>query len=83
MAEIISFPVEAGLYHTVLVVDDEPAIRGVVCEYLRDCGMNPIAAENADQAMALITEGTSIDLVFSDVRMPGTLDGFGLARWIL
>jgi DNA-binding NtrC family response regulator len=72
-----------GPRHTVLVVDDEPAIRGVVCEFLRDCGLNPIAAENADQAVALIERGIPIDLVFSDVRMPGNRDGYGLARWIL
>ena len=67
----------------MLVVDDEPAIRGVVCEFLKDSGLNPVAVENADQAVALISQGMSIDLVFSDVRMPGTLDGYGLARWIL
>ena len=81
MAEIVPFPAEQR--HTVLVVDDEPAIRGVVCEFLKDSGLNPVAVENADQAVALIRQGMSIDLVFSDVRMPGKLDGFGLARWIL
>jgi DNA-binding NtrC family response regulator len=83
VVDIVSFPVESGPRHTVLVVDDEPAIRGVVCEFLRDCGLNPIAAENADQAVALIERGIPIDLVFSDVRMPGSRDGYGLARWIL
>jgi DNA-binding NtrC family response regulator len=84
VADIIPFPVEAAQqHHTVLVVDDEPAIRGVVCEFLRDCGLNPVAAEDADQAVALIERGLAVDLVFSDVRMPGKLDGYGLARWIL
>jgi DNA-binding NtrC family response regulator len=83
MAEIVPFPIETGQRHTVLVVDDEPAIRGVVCEFLKDCGFNPVAAENADRAVALIEGGLRVDLVFSDVRMPGARDGYGLARWIL
>ncbi len=83
MAEVIPFPLEYNQQHTVLVVDDEPAIRGVLCEFLRDCGLNPVSAENSDQAVEIIKARTDIDLVFSDVRMPGRLDGCGLARWIL
>ena len=82
MAEVIPFPVEHSLRHTVLVVDDEPAIRGVLCEFLRECGFNSLSAENADQAIILIAGGSAVDLVFSDVRMPGSMDGCGLARWI-
>lgn len=83
MAEILTFPIDHGPRHTVLVVDDEPAIRGVLCEFLRDCGLATLSAENADQALRLIRGGSGIDLVFSDVRMPGGMDGIGLARWIL
>ena len=83
MAEIVPFPAESTPSHTVLVVDDEPAIRGVVCEFLKVCGLTPNAAVNAVCAIALIEQGTAIDLVFSDVRMPGSMDGYGLARWIL
>jgi len=67
----------------VLVVDDEPAIRGVLCEFLQECGLAPIAVENADQALAVLDDPEPVDLVFSDVRMPGSMDGYGLARWIL
>jgi DNA-binding NtrC family response regulator len=83
MADVVPFPVEYGKSYAVLVVDDEPAIRGVLCEFLKECGLSPISAENADEAMILIQRGTAIDLVFSDVRMPGQLDGCALARWIL
>lgn len=82
MSEVIPFPVEYGQRHTVLVVDDEPAIRGVLCEFLCECGLHPQAAENAARAIAIIEHG-GVDLVFSDVRMPGAMDGYGLARWIL
>ena len=83
MAEFLAFPDANDPRFTVLVVDDEPAIRGVLCEFLRECGLQSLGAENADQALTLIRGGSAIDLVFSDVRMPGAMDGLGLARWIL
>ena len=83
MAEIIPFPTETDAPFRVLVVDDEPAIRGVLCEFLQECGLAPIAVENADQALAVLDDPEPVDLVFSDVRMPGSMDGYGLARWIL
>jgi len=64
-------------------VDDEPAIRGFLYDYLSECGFNPLAVESGDAAVRLLEKDNSIDLVFSDVRMPGTLDGFGLARWLM
>lgn len=66
----------------VLVVDDEAAIRGFLCEYLRDFGFHALGVESGDSAVRLLNLGLAADLVFSDVRMPGRYDGFGLARWI-
>jgi len=83
MAEIIAFPIEDQRRHTVLIVDDEPAIRGFLYDYLTECGFNPLAVESADAAVKLLEKGLAIDLVFSDVRMPGTMDGFDLARWVM
>src|SRR5579872_497828 len=83
MADIVAFPREAEPRHTVLVVDDEPAIRAVLCEYLRDCGFQPLSAATGDEAVQVIQREATIDLVFSDVRMPGEIDGYGLARWIM
>jgi len=83
MADVIPFPGEYAQRYTVLVVDDEPAIRGVLCEFLGECGLGSLSAEDAGQAVAIIESGAAVDLVFSDVRMPGAMDGCGLARWIL
>jgi CheY-like chemotaxis protein len=83
MAEVVPFPVEYSQRYTVPVVDDEPAIRGVLCEFLADCGLNSLTTGNADEAVAIIGSGESVDLVLSDVRMPGAMDGCDLARWIL
>jgi DNA-binding NtrC family response regulator len=83
MAEIIVFPFEDQHRHTVLIVDDEPAIRGFLYDYLSESGFNALTAASADEAVKLLETETAIDLVFSDVRMPGTLDGFGLAHWVM
>ncbi|MFL5256720.1 MAG: response regulator [Rhodopila sp.] len=68
--------------HTILVVEDDPLVRMPIAEYLRDCGYIVVEAGDAQEAMALIDTDRSVSLVFSDVRMPGSVDGFGLASWI-
>lgn len=69
---------------TVLIVEDEILVRMVLADYLQDCGFKIIEAANADEALAFINEpSVQVDLVFSDVRMPGSIDGFALATWLL
>jgi DNA-binding response OmpR family regulator len=82
MAEIIAFPREEH-HHTVLIVDDEPAIRGFLYDYLSESGFHPLTVASGDEAARLLASGAAIDLVFSDVRMPGSLDGYDLARWVM
>jgi CheY-like chemotaxis protein len=67
--------------HTVLVVEDEMMVRMPIAEYLRDCGYNVVEAGNASEAIAVMNAGDAVNLVFSDIRMPGKMDGFGLAEW--
>ena len=68
---------------TILVVEDDVLIRMPIAQYLRDCGYRVIEAVNADEAMTvLLHRDTVVDIVFSDIEMPGTIDGFGLAKWI-
>jgi CheY-like chemotaxis protein len=69
--------------HTVLVVEDEVLIRLVIADYLRECGYRVHEAVSAEEAVAILqAPDVSIDVVFSDVEMPGDMDGFGLARWV-
>jgi DNA-binding response OmpR family regulator len=68
--------------HSVLLVEDEVLIRMSVAEYLRDCGYRVIEAGNADEAVKVLNADAAIDVVCSDVQMPGTMDGFGLAQWV-
>jgi DNA-binding NtrC family response regulator len=67
--------------HTVLVVEDEMMVRMPIAEYLRDCGYNVVEAGNANEAIAVMDSDGPVSLVFSDVRMPGKMDGFALAEW--
>jgi|SRR5580693_3067371 DNA-binding NtrC family response regulator len=68
---------------TVLVVEDEVLIRMPIAQYLRDCGYKVIETANADEAMTVLShKETVVDIVFTDIEMPGALDGFGLAKWV-
>ncbi len=67
--------------HTVLVVEDELMVRMPIAEYLRDCGYNVLEAANASEAIAAVDTEGPVSLVFSDIRMPGKMDGVGLAEW--
>jgi DNA-binding NtrC family response regulator len=68
---------------TVLVVDDDVLVRMPIAQYLRDCGYKVIEAANADEAMTLLQDREIVvDVVFTDIEMPGSIDGFGLAKWI-
>jgi CheY-like chemotaxis protein len=59
----------------VLVVDDEPLLLMVVAETLRDAGYNVIEAGTSDMAVELLKEHSDIDLLISDIKMPG-LSGY-------
>jgi CheY-like chemotaxis protein len=65
---------------TVLVVEDNPALRRVVVLRLTGLGYKVLEAENAEAALVILAGETPIDLVFADVVMPGKLDGHDLAR---
>jgi CheY-like chemotaxis protein len=67
---------------TVLVVEDEILVRMVIGDYLRECGYRVIEAGNAAEALTVLQSSETVDIVFSDVQMPGDMDGFGLARWV-
>ncbi|MGH6928217.1 MAG: response regulator [Dongiaceae bacterium] len=67
---------------TVLVVEDDVLVRLDLAEELRARGVAVIEAGDAHQATKVLESGWRIDLVVSDVQMPGAMDGFGLAAWI-
>lgn len=67
---------------TILVVDDEPLIRLVIADYLRDCGYRVFEAGSPDDAVAILQADLRIDVVFTDLELPGRSSGLELARWI-
>jgi PAS domain S-box-containing protein len=64
----------------VLVVEDQEAVRAVACGFLEDFGYEIVEAGDGFQALAVLQEQDDIDLMFSDVVMPGGMNGFDLAQ---
>ena len=64
----------------ILVVEDELLIRVLLCEELREAGYDVIEAFNADEALAVLQSPVCVDMIVSDVRMPGSMDGMALLR---
>jgi CheY-like chemotaxis protein len=67
---------------SVLVVEDEFFLRYVTAEYLEDCGFSVLQAANADEAVGLLQRNRDVGAVFSDIQMPGSMNGLDLAHWI-
>jgi DNA-binding NtrC family response regulator len=66
----------------VLVVEDEVLIRLATADHLRSCGFKVLEAATGVEAQELIQAGPRVDIVFSDITMPGRLDGVALAQWL-
>lgn len=64
----------------VLVVDDEDDVRELACEFLADIGFAVIPARNGAEALAVLERGDPIHLLFTDIAMPGDIDGVALAQ---
>src|SRR6266567_8696348 len=70
----------------VLVVEDELVLRMRAVDIVEDAGFTPLEAVNADDALALLESRSDIELLFTDIQMPGSMDGLKLAfavheRW--
>ena len=85
-ADIADWPapeaVEQAQAKTILVVEDDPKVAEATTALLDMIGYRTFHAENASEALARLGEGQAIDLVFSDVVMPGSMNGIDLAREI-
>ncbi|MDX3967649.1 MAG: response regulator [Bradyrhizobium sp.] len=70
----------------VLVVEDEPMLLLMAGDIVEDAGLHPLLAGNADEAIRILEARQDVRVVFTDVRMPGSMDGVRLAlvvreRW--
>lgn len=75
-----SLPLGHG--ETVLIVEDNPKVRKLSVERIRDLGFKTEEASNGDDAYRMLTNGIHADVVFSDLVMPGVLNGYDLAAKI-
>lgn len=69
-----------GQRHVVLVVEDESLIRTTAVDMVEQAGFEAIAASNAEEAIRILESRNDIRAVFTDVQMPGALDGLKLAQ---
>ena len=63
----------------VMVIEDEYFIRAMIADELRNWGFQVVECGTADEAMELLIAGADVSIVFSDVRMPGSMDGAAFA----
>ncbi|MFJ2539558.1 ATP-binding protein [Pseudomonas sp. NPDC087614] len=70
-----------GGHETILVVEDNEAVRASAVELLREEGYRVLTAGNGDVAMQMLLEGCDVDLIFTDVVMPGLIKSSDLFAW--
>jgi CheY-like chemotaxis protein len=74
--------IESG-NETILVVEDDAMVRASVVSQLRSLGYQTLPAANADEALAIVDSGATFDLLFTDVVMPGLMNGRRLADEVI
>ena len=65
------------LQSTVLVVEDDEVLRMCAAEVVAEASFSPVEAADADEAVAILESRSDIALVFTDIQMPGSMDGLG------
>jgi CheY-like chemotaxis protein len=66
----------------ILIVEDEALVRLSAVGMLEDAGFRMIEAANSDEALELLAADSDVQLLFTDVNMPGIIDGLALARQV-
>jgi CheY-like chemotaxis protein len=66
----------------VLVVEDEAIVRLVIAIHLADHGFSVVETASAGEAVSILKDDRFVVVVFSDISMPGAMDGVDLAKWI-
>lgn len=66
---------------TVLIVEDDPLLRMLAADVVSDAGLVSLEASGADEAQEILRQRSDIGVLFTDIDMPGSMDGIGLAHW--
>src|SRR3981081_4959002 len=69
-----------GSFANVLVVEDEMMLRMRAADIVEDAGFSSVEAVNADEALSILESRSDISLLFTDIQMPGSMDGLKLAH---
>jgi two-component system, response regulator PdtaR len=64
----------------ILVVEDDPFLRMLAVEFVNEAGFETLEARDADQAIAILESCSGIAVLFTDINMPGSMDGLQLAH---
>ena len=64
----------------LLIAEDDVSVRAMICGFLRDAGFDVTEAGDADEAVAILESSSPFDVLFSDVKMPGSISGRELAH---
>jgi two-component system, response regulator PdtaR len=75
-------PAPAHEQATILIVEDDVLVRAMAADELREQGYSVVEAASADEALSVLHSNVGVDLLMTDVRMPGSLDGATLARTV-
>jgi PAS domain S-box-containing protein len=76
----VAAPAPARGHETILVVEDDPLVQGYVIAQLGSLGYRTLTASDGATALALVDQGASFDLLFTDIIMPGGMNGRELAE---
>ena len=68
--------------HRVLIVEDDETLRWVMSEGVKLLGLDVAECSTADEALILLGRPPSVDLIITDIQMPGSINGLGLARLV-
>ncbi|MFE1601106.1 response regulator [Methylobacterium sp. ID0610] len=71
---------DGGQVETVLVVEDELLLLDLVTAELEDAGLTVHQAASADAALEMLATDLAVDVLFTDIRLPGPIDGWALAE---
>jgi CheY-like chemotaxis protein len=66
----------------ILLVEDDPFLRMAAIDLIEDAGFEAAVAENGDEAIHILETRSDVRIVFTDIQMPGTMDGMKLARTV-
>lgn len=67
---------------TILIVEDEPLIRMCAVDFAEEAGYRAIEAKDAVEALGVLEAGTEVGLLFTDITLPGTIDGLDLVAQV-